>query len=198
MNFKDWAIQQHKDTNHMYDKYLPYEFHLRMVDSVGKEFFHLLPKNMFQGIYVTPNQNSRLFDITSLVIENACFGHDLIEDVRVTFNNIIEALKNNKIHISNDNATAIAEIIRAVTNYGRGRNREERMPDFVYEDIRTTPGATFVKLCDRIANIRYGLLTKSSMTAKYAKEHTHFKEKLYIVEYQVMWDELEKLLKIKK
>jgi len=197
MNFKDWAIQQHKDTNHMYDLYLPYEFHLRMVDSVGKEFFHLLQKDMFLGTYMTPNQNSRLYDITSFVIENACFGHDLIEDVRVTFNNIVEALKNNKIHISNDNAIAIAEIIRAVTNYGRGRDRNERMPDFVYEDIRTTPGATYVKLCDRIANIRYGLLTKSSMTEKYKKEHPHFKTMLYTGEYKVMWDELEKLLNIK-
>ena len=38
----DWILEQHKSTNHMYDTYLPYEFHLRMVNNVGQQFKHLL------------------------------------------------------------------------------------------------------------------------------------------------------------
>ena len=30
-----WCLDQHRNTNHMYDTYLPYEFHLRMVHQVG-------------------------------------------------------------------------------------------------------------------------------------------------------------------
>jgi len=180
MNFKDWAIQQHKDTNHMYDLYLPYEFHLRLVDSVHNEFHNASGTEIF-------------YQILSL----ACFGHDLIEDTRVTYNEVVAALNEHFNLESYHKSKMVAEIIRAVTNYGRGRDRNERMPDFVYEDIRKTPGATYVKLCDRIANVRYGLLTKSSMTEKYKKEHPHFKTMLDTGEYKVMWDELEKLLNIK-
>ena len=52
------------------------------------------------------------------------------------------------------------------------------MPDFVYEDIRNTPGAIFVKLCDRIANVQYGKMMGSSMFKKYKAENPHFLEKL--------------------
>ena len=38
----DWILKQHKDTNHMYDTYLPYEFHLRMVKNVAKPVTVLL------------------------------------------------------------------------------------------------------------------------------------------------------------
>lgn len=46
MNHVDWCITQHANTNHYYDKYLPYSFHLRMVDHVGSQFKHLLDDNL--------------------------------------------------------------------------------------------------------------------------------------------------------
>ena len=83
----------------------------------------------------------------------------------------------------------VAEIVRAVTNYGRGRNREERMPDFVYQDIRDTQGATFVKLCDRIANMEFGGKTKM-----YGQENEHFKKQLYNHKWDEMFDYIEELI----
>ena len=41
-----WIISKHVDTNHMYDTYLPYEFHLRMVVNVFKQFKHALNPNL--------------------------------------------------------------------------------------------------------------------------------------------------------
>jgi len=163
----DWIIKQHNDTNHMYDEYLPYEFHLRMVNEVRKKFQHILPRKLFMQLasHTLPPEN-----ITDRVIELACFGHDLQEDTRATYNDIYKVLGKDA-----------AEIIRAVTNYGRGRNRDERMPDFVYEDICNTPGATFVKLCDRIANVQYGKMMGSSMFTKYKNENEHFLTKLGLV-----------------
>lgn len=63
----NWCISQHRNTNHFYDTYLPYEFHLRMVVQVANDFKHLCP-------------------VFGDKIELACWGHDLIEDCRVSWN----------------------------------------------------------------------------------------------------------------
>jgi hypothetical protein len=72
------------------------------------------------------------------------------------------------------------------------------MPDFIYEDIRNTPFATFVKLCDRIANVQYSKMTGSSMFEKYKKENLHFKSKLYVEgQLDEMWNYLEDIFNSK-
>lgn len=64
----------------------------------------------------------------------------------------------------------------------------------VYEDIRTTKYATFVKLCDRIANMRYSYANGSSMYAKYKAEYQHFKEELFCEEYREMFEYIDRNL----
>lgn len=152
LNKIEWIINQHRNTNHMYDAYLPYEFHLRMVNENYKRFYFTM------GEWTPEFAKS---------VEFGCWGHDLMEDTRTNYNEIKNILGEDA-----------AEIIRAVTNYNRGRNRNERMPDFVYDDIRNTPGAIFTKLCDRIANVQYSKMTGSSMFDKYKKENDHFLTKL--------------------
>jgi len=51
----NWCIDQHKNTNHMYDTYLPYEFHLRMVSNVHSKFEHLLPTTEYYDIIRSSN-----------------------------------------------------------------------------------------------------------------------------------------------
>lgn len=164
-NAENFAIISHGNTNHYYDEYLPYEFHLRMVVKAAKDFIKLVPKDLRDNVIA------------------ACWLHDTIEDVRLTYNDV-KAQTNEHV----------AEMVRAVTNYGRGRDRNERMPDFVYDDIRNTEFATFVKLADRIANVQYSKMTGSSMFKKYSKEQEHFKTKLF-VEGQLteMWEYLDNL-----
>ncbi len=70
-----------------------------------------------------------------------------------------------------------ADIIYALTNE-KGRNRAERGNDKYYEGIRNTPGAIFVKLCDRIANVQYSKMTKSRMFEMYKKENPEFMSKV--------------------
>lgn len=142
-----WCIERHRDTNHYYDEYLPYEFHLRMVAQVADDFIHL-PEN-------------RWSDLTL-----ACWGHDLIEDTRTSYNDCKKVL-----------GEYVANIIYAVTNE-KGKDRTERANDNYYSLIRETPGATFVKLCDRIANVQYSKLTKSRMFDMYMKENLEFITKL--------------------
>jgi (p)ppGpp synthase/HD superfamily hydrolase len=149
----DWIIEQHRSTNHMYDKYLPYEFHLRMVVEIYNRFKYLLSNHY--GII--DNQTN---------VHLACWGHDLIEDTRVSFNNVKEEL-----------GECSADIIYAVSNE-KGKNRAERANDKYYEGIRNQPGAIFVKLCDRIANVQYSKMTGSRMFEMYKKENKNFLEKL--------------------
>lgn len=158
MDMKKWCIEQHANTNHYYDTYLPYEFHLRMVDQAGQQFKHLLDdtKDYFTG--------ETFGDIVTL--RDAClravWGHDLIEDTRVSYNDV-------RAHLGQE----AANIIYAVSNE-KGKTRAERANDKYYEGIRETEGAVFVKLCDRIANVQYSKMTKSRMFEMYKNEHEHF------------------------
>jgi hypothetical protein len=165
MSMMQWCIDKHKETNHQYDQFLPYEFHLRMVDTVGREYQFLLDNEFdyFDGSTKSP--------FTELItLRTACLraipGHDLIEDCRVSYNDCKSVL-----------GQAAADIIYAVTNE-KGKTRKDRANDTYYAGIVATPGAVFVKLCDRIANVQYGILTKSRMTEMYKKENENFITKL--------------------
>jgi len=161
-----WCISKHKETNHSYDKYLPYEFHLRMVAQVAVDFIHVLTgKEKFAHVE----------------IQLACYGHDLIEDCRCSYNDVKEVL-----------GVIAADIVYAVSNE-KGKNRAERANDVYYKGICATPGATFVKLCDRIANVQYSKLTKSRMFEMYKKENKAFIERIYRDEYGQMFDYLDSL-----
>lgn len=157
-----WCIDQHNNTNHYYDTYLPYEFHLRMVVQVYKDFKHLLPEMLLTREESCYHNSFETIDETQSAIEYACWGHDLIEDTRVSYNDVKSKLGYN-----------VAEIVYAVTNE-KGKTRSERANDKYYEGIRNTPGAVFVKLCDRIANVQYGKMTKSRMFEMYKKENEDF------------------------
>lgn len=156
----EWCIEQHRKTNHWYDEYLPYEFHLRMVAQAAKDFIHLVPDS---------NDGETSFRDDIIL---AAHGHDLIEDTRVSYNDVREVLG----HIP-------ADIIYAVSNE-KGKNRKERANDKYYEGIRNTPGAVFVKLADRIANVQYSKMTKSRMFEMYKKENDNFLTSLGFVEGQ--------------
>lgn len=151
----EWCIEQHRKTNHWYDDYLPYEFHLRMVAQAAKDFIGLIPDdNMKDSITL------------------AAYGHDLIEDTRVSYNDVKSVL-----------GETAADIVYAVSNE-KGKNRKERASEKYYDGIRNTPGAVFVKLCDRIANVQYSKMTKSRMFEMYSKENDHFLTSLGFVEEQ--------------
>lgn len=166
MTAKEFAINAHRNTNHMYDEYLPYEFHLRMVVEVATKFINLVD---------AADRSEVLY---------ACWLHDVIEDCRVNYK-----------EIERNFGTYVAEIVRACTNVTRGRNRSERMPYECYEDIKTVPYALFVKLCDRIANVQYSKMTGSSMFEMYQKEYSKFRHRLYFSStLDPMWDYLESIL----
>lgn len=163
MNTSQWCIEQHANTNHMYDTYLPYEFHLRMVAHVADKYRHLLDDKVD---YFTGQREIEKGNDVTVTLRVAClraaWGHDLIEDCRVSYNDVKTIL-----------GQEAADIVYAVTNE-KGKSRKDRANDKYYEGIRNTPGAVFVKLCDRIANVQYSKMTGSRMHEMYRKENDNF------------------------
>lgn len=162
-----WCIEQHVKTNHWYDQYLPYEFHLRMVAQAAKDFEHLLDDTVD---YFTGKREIDRGGDNTVTMRSACntaaWGHDLIEDTHVSYNDVKNYL-----------GQEAANIIYAVSNE-KGKNRKERANSKYYQGIRETPGAVFVKLCDRIANAQYSKMTKSRMFEMYSKENDNFMKEL--------------------
>jgi len=172
MNSKiiSFAIKAHSKTNHLYDG-KPYSVHLAMVVGYAQKYFEdaYIPEPAFETII------------------NACWLHDTIEDCRLTYNDIKEIA-----------GEEVAEIVYAVSNE-KGKNRKERANEKYYAGIRETAWATYVKLCDRLANVKYSKDTNSRMLKVYKKENEEFLKQLITVDlcvskYKTMILELAKLL----
>lgn len=172
------------DCNQKYDKTLPYSFHLKAVlAQVNKYVTVFYPKNRKW----TPEDTRFLY-----IIRISAVGHDLIEDARMTYNDVkaLVACKGSYIDLSED----IAEIIYACTEE-KGRDREERHSQKFFDELKSHRLAVFVKLCDIMANSLYSKLVGSTMYDKYQKEFPRLKQELYIQgEYDELWKDLEKLL----
>ena len=162
---KKFAIDAHKSINQKYDN-LSYDFHLSGAASVADRFIYLVPE--------TDRGN----------VVSGVWCHDTLEDVSsVTYNNLKIATNE-----------TVANLAYACTNE-KGRTRAERANSKYYEGIRTVKYASFVKLCDRIANLEYSFSVKSRMFEMYKKENVHFRSELYSIEYDDMWNYIDTLIK---
>ena len=141
-----------------------YSYHLAYVHAIAVEYSRLIPSDVLDTVL------------------SACWCHDIIEDARQTYNDV-------KKEVGLD----VAEIVYALTNE-KGRYRKDRANDKYYEGIRNCPYADFVKLCDRIANVKHCVETASPMLEMYQKENAHFVKQIYNSAYEEMFNYLEDLL----
>ena len=165
-NCKEYAFKCHADTNHLYDG-KSYANHLIMVFNYGLKYAYLINDKMALH-YVL----------------GSCYTHDTIEDTRQTYNDVQMAC-----------GDIVANITYALTNE-KGKNRKERAGLKYYQGIRATPCAAYVKICDRLANVKYSFDNQGSMLEKYRKEQQSFKSELYADRFKDMFDELDNLLKL--
>jgi (p)ppGpp synthase/HD superfamily hydrolase len=156
-----------KEVNQKYNKTLPYSFHLEMVYIQGVKFKHLIG-------------NVDMWDCVVIGL----FGHDAIEDARLTYNDLKERFGKES-----------AEIIYLCTEE-KGRFRSERHSEKYFSELSQNNMAVFVKLCDLIANVRFSFLSNSTMFDKYKNEYPKVKHYLYKEEYKEMFDYLEKIFNI--
>jgi (p)ppGpp synthase/HD superfamily hydrolase len=127
----------------------PYSVHLAMVFHQAMRFIEHIPEHRRNDVL------------------NAVWLHDTMEDCRLTYNDILK--------VSNKD---IAELVYAVTNE-KGKNRSERANDKYYKGIRETEFATFIKLCDRLANVIYSREINSRMFGVYKNENESFLKHLF-------------------
>lgn len=130
----------------------PYSVHLAMVVLNAVKYIDCIPAQSQEDIIY------------------ACWLHDTIEDCRMTYNDIKEVA-----------GERVASIVYAVTNE-KGKNRKERANSVYYDGIRSTLYATYIKLCDRLANVQYSLENKSRMFDVYRKENDDFLNSLFPAE----------------
>lgn len=122
----------------------PYSLHLAMVAHYAVKYIDAIPEQCWETVL------------------NAAWLHDTIEDCRLTYNDVKEVA-----------GYEVAEIVYALTN-DKGKNRKERAGENYYKGIRETAWAKYVKLCDRLANVKYSVDTNSQMLAVYRKENESF------------------------
>lgn len=154
------ACVVHAEVNQTYGDGLPYAFHLRLTASFVTRFGHLL--------------SLKEEDVETVYA--AAFFHDSLEDARLTYNDLTKLLvKLKEEHGLELNVHEAVEAVFALTN-DKGRTRTERAGEKYYAGIRATKFAPFLKMCDRLANIRYSTLygLPTRMGKVYEEEMPHF------------------------
>lgn len=153
------AARVHENVNQTYDKTLPYAFHLRMAASYVTRFGHLILK--------TEDHLDTLYA--------AIYFHDALEDARLSYNDLKKIFERLNTLGCNIQTEIAVEAVYALTN-DKGRTRSERAGENYYQGIRATPYAPFLKMCDRLANIRYATLfaEENRMATIYREEMKHF------------------------
>ena len=154
----------HASVNQHYEKDLPYSFHLRLAAS-----------------YLTKYGHQELTDVSEFdTLYAAVYFHDSMEDARMTYNDVkAEFERLNKECGCDIHVVDAAEMVYALTN-DKGRTRAERAGEAYYAGIRETAHAPFLKMCDRLANMKFSTLFYpiSPMVSVYEKELGHFLESI--------------------
>lgn len=160
------AFQIHDDVNQKYDHVLPYGFHLKMVASFVSRYGYLVAES----------------EADILVLYGSAYLHDTIEDARMTYNDIVKFIDDFRVgslvlpeEIKRKLEEQVSEIVYALTNE-KGRNRKERANETYYKGIRDTRFASFIKMCDRLANIQYTMMFvfANRMLEVYRREYPEF------------------------
>lgn len=127
-----------------------YDYHLNMVYEVAKAYIDVIAIEDRESVLA------------------ACWVHDIIEDARETYQDVKK----------NTNKT-IADLAYALTNE-KGRTRAERANDKYYKGIKETKNASFIKFCDRIANVKYSKKSNLVKFERYKAENDNFMKKIYV------------------
>jgi len=148
-SIRDAAGELHRSVGQQYGNGLPYLYHLQMVADVVMEYGYLVCESRE--------------DILPMIF--GAYFHDSIEDARYTYNDVKRHA--GKLGMTPEQAVTAAEIVYALTDE-KGRTRAERQSERYYDCIRETPYAPFVKMSDRLANMRFSF--KSSEGSPHMKE----------------------------
>jgi len=146
---------------------LPYQVHLQMVVNFANYFRPLLR--------MSPEE---FYEVLM-----ACWLHDTVEDCGISYGKIEKKYGRN-----------VAEYVWAVSGFGR--NRKERNA-CVEPKIKGNLIPTYVKMCDRLANVTFSKFFDPGSRmyyGQYVVEWSEFKNKYYIPELDPMFAYMDKLI----
>lgn len=170
------------DTIHSqnYGKTLPYSFHL---NSVVQQLFRFR-KIMFKawvfsfGEFIddenSPNKfitNKSLFSLMMI----AGYAHDSIEDLSLTYNDLIYTLAQNGLN--SKQSIFVADIVFAVTDE-KGKTREARKNDKFYSELFQNEQAVIIKLSDMFANLLHTITFNHGSVENKKNEFAIFVDKM--------------------
>lgn len=176
-DFRKSAYKIHSSVNQLYGG-LNYGYHLDCaVDFLINELKDCSDYSLNEISKRLNVKNDPKVCPSKLALICAMFHHDIIEDARMTYNDVVEHFKQfeflngNDIYGKNEKCQAViaADLVYALTDL-KGKTREEREGDEYWKLIRETPGASLLKCCDIMANSEYSKMNGSRMFKKYKKE----------------------------
>lgn len=185
-NFREFIYNQHNIVcNQKYAGTLPYSTHLGFVEAQGEKFIHLVDSGRLVN-----KQNHRSVPVSYKdIVRYALIAHDSIEDARMTYNNVLEAVNTEKFG-NYKAAVMVADIVYCVTDE-KGKDRKGRKNDKYKKELRENELAIFVKLADLTANMLFSKLSGSRMYAQYKKEWIEFKKIMYLHKYDEFFNYID-------
>ena len=168
------------DVNQRYGDYLPYSFHLECVVAQGMKFKDL----------ILPHLSMFPASTALAILSFALAGHDLKEDARHTYNDLIALGEELGLHRAE--AVVFADIVWSVSD-SDGKTRAERKDDLFYAELITNAVGVGVKLADMSANRLFSKLTVSNQYNMYVGEFGNFRRKVehFHGEYVSFFDYIE-------
>ena len=140
---------------------------------------------------------AHLFDVEYIIVKFG-YGEDTVDGyenrIAALLHDILEDTSFNYSDVKKIFGENVAEMVYLCADF-KGRNRKQRKPDALYEQMKENPRAVIIKLADRIANVMFSI-ESGEMIDTYRKEHKNFKDKLYTPGIgEEMWRCLDILLK---
>lgn len=164
---REWAIAQHGSQKYGHE---PYSVHIDEVAEIGK--LYLVDNKIIHDLLldmITGNIHEH--------VQKVLYCHDILEDVE----GMVFEMLARKVGIP------VALDVENVTD-AKGKNRKERKLR-TWHKIRRSRTATFVKLCDRLANTRHP--GDPEIRQMYRKEFPLFEAALYVPDvFERVWDDL--------
>lgn len=152
-----------KHKNQSWFKDYPYTVHLALVAETASKYSSLLPKST---------------SIEQMIA--AAWLHDIIEDCQLS-----------RDFLSNEFGDQLSTLIWRVSDEP-GPSRKERKIA-TYPKIAMDDSAIFLKVCDRIVNVRASSEEKGKHYKMYEKERSDFEASLRNGKFEEMWFDLSKL-----
>lgn len=121
-------------------------------------------------------------------LKQGSYGHDLLEDTETTAEDLLSA---------GFDADAVGDIV-AVTDVPAG-TRKQRKEKTLPRIRERGPYAIKLKLCDRVANVRFGKTSADSKIGMYRDEQAHLESELFDpahTDILPLWQHLRELLAV--